>query len=64
MKLLVSLIAIGMVCAAEVQADPNGNAWGWHRKNDVVHPVPDADSTAALLGMSLGVIGLVRRKLW
>jgi hypothetical protein len=63
-RLLAGLVAFVLVYIVEVQADPNGNAVGWHRKNDPVYFVPDVGSTAALLGMSLGVIELVRRKLW
>ena len=52
-----TLLALTLACGAYA-GNGNGNGNG----NGQTHSVPDAGSTAALLGLSLAVVGLTRRK--
>jgi hypothetical protein len=54
-----TLLALTLACGA--YADNNGNGNNGNG-NGQTHSVPDAGSTAALLGLSLAVVGLTRRK--
>jgi VPDSG-CTERM motif len=60
-----TLLALTLACGAYA-GNGNGNNGNGNGNNGngngQTHSVPDAGSTAALLGLSLAVVGLTRRK--